>query len=81
MFGGIDIPQESKKEQQKADANDDVYIIRIGLSKFLPLSGFYTILIFASKIQIFFQSLFENHRLDFRFDHELFIASSLYIRM
>ena len=53
MFGGIDIPQESKKEQQKADANDDVYIIRIGLSKFQPLSRFYTILIFASKIQIF----------------------------
>jgi hypothetical protein len=33
MYGGIDVPHDPKKEPSKAEPNDEVYIIRIGLSK------------------------------------------------
>lgn len=38
MFGGIDVPNDAKKDLKKAVPNDDVYIIRIGLSKLIHTS-------------------------------------------
>lgn len=35
MFGGIDIPVDPKKDANNAEPNDEVYVIRIGLSKSL----------------------------------------------